>query len=174
MRALVAGALLLASACVARHQRPPEPTTGEQFTIVVTQARTAAARGQRQQADDLLRVFIDAHPESAEAREARYWRAILRLEGATSKADREARRHLDTYLADTVVTLHGSEARVIRNLLGATDSLMFLRDSVTGSARQAATAREDELKKEIQALKEQLDKTNEELTRIKRRLGGRP
>ena len=45
-----------------------------------------------------------------EAREAAYWRAILRLESATSRADRdEAKRNLDAYLADTGMTDHRAE-----------------------------------------------------------------
>jgi hypothetical protein len=142
----------------------------------MTRARLAAAHGMYQDADGMLQTFIEAHPGTLEAREASYWRAIMRLEASNAKAERdEVARHLDEYLADTAVTLHESEARIIRRLISSADSLAVRHDSVTGSVRQAATAREEELKKEIQALKEQLEKTNAELERIRRRLGsGRP
>lgn len=173
MRAACFAAVLIVTACVSRQQRPPEPTVPERFTVAATQARVAAARGMHQHADDVLRGFIEAHPDTPEAREAQYWRAIFRLEAASSKADRdEALRHLDGYLADTAVVMHGAEARIIRTLLRSADSLQIVRDSMSGSARQAAASREEELKKEVQTLKEQLDKTNEELNRIRRRLGG--
>ena len=174
-RLLLIGALAVLSGCVARNQRPAEPTPAEQLVDVMMRARVAAAVGQRDEADRILANFVEAHPSTPEAREAAYWRAILRLEVATSRADRdEAKRNLDTYLADTAVAAHVSEARILRTLLTTVDSTSMATDSTTAAAREAAVAREEALKKEIQTLKEELDKTNEELTRIKRRLGGRP
>jgi septin family protein len=174
-RLALVGLLALLAGCVARHQRPPEPTRAEQLLEVVTRARVAAASGQRDEADALLGRFIEANPSTPESREAAYWRAILRLEGATSRADRdEAKRGLETYLGDTAMTAHISEATILRRLLSTVDSMSQATDSATTAARQAAESREEELKKEIQSLKEQLEKTNEELTRIKRRLGSRP
>jgi valyl-tRNA synthetase len=174
-RLILFAALALLAGCVARHQRPPEPTRAEQLLEVLTRARVAAAAGQHDEADAILARFVEANPSTPEAREAAYWRAILRLEAATSRADRdEAKRNLDAYLADTAMTAHMSEARILRHLLTSVDSTSQATDSVNTAARQAAAAREEELKKEIQSLKEQLEKTNEELNRIKRRLGSRP
>lgn len=174
-RFVLLGAIALLSGCVARHQQPPEPTPQERLIEVVTRARVAAAAGQRDEADGILARFLEAHPNTPEAREAAYWRAILRLESATSLADRdEAKRHLDAYLADTAMTAHMSEARILRSLLTAVDSASRATDSTNTAARQAAAAREEALRKEIQTLKDELVKTNEELTRIKRRLGSRP
>lgn len=174
-RLILLGALALSAGCVARHQRPPEPTRAEQLLEVATRARIAAAAGQHEEADAILARFVEENPSTPEGREAAYWRAILRLEAATSRADRdEAKRELDAYLADTAVTAHMSEARILRRLLATVDSTSQATDSANTAARQAGAAREEELKKEIQALKEQLEKTNEELTRIKKRLGSRP
>jgi hypothetical protein len=137
----------------------------------VTRARVAAASGQHGEADAILARFVEANPSTPEGREAAYWRGILRLEFATSRADRDAaKRDLDTYLADTAMTAHASEARILRQLLTVVDSTSQATDSANTAARQAAAAREEELKKEVQSLKEQLEKTNEELTRIKKRL----
>ena len=94
-RLAVVGLLALLAGCVARHQRPPEPTRAEQLLEVVTRARVAAASGQREEADALLGRFIEANPSTPESREAAYWRAILRLEAATSRADRDEARHED-------------------------------------------------------------------------------
>jgi hypothetical protein len=174
-RLILLAALALLAGCVARHQRPPEPTRAEQLLQVVTRARVAAAAGQHEEADDTLRRFVDANPSTPEGREAAYWRVILRLEAATSRADRdEAKRNLDAYLADTATTAHMSEARILRRLLATIDSTSQATDSANTAARQAAAAREEDLKKEIQSLKEQLEKTNDELKRIKQRLGSRP
>lgn len=174
-RLFLLATVALLPACVARHQQPPEPTPQERLVDVVTRARVAAASGQRDEADRILAQFVDAHPSTREAQEAAYWRAILRLESATSQADRdEAKRNLDLYLADTAMTAHMSEARILRHLLNAVDSASRATDSTNVAARQAAAAREEALRKEIQTLKEELDKTNEELTRIRRRLGARP
>jgi hypothetical protein len=167
--------LALSAGCVARHQRPPEPTREEQLLEAVTRARVAAAGGQHDEADAILGRFVNGNAESPEAREATYWRAILRLESAKSQADRDAaKRYIDSYLADTATTAHLAEAKIIRRLLTVADSTLQAADSANAAARQAAAAREEELRKEIQSLKEQLEKTNEELNRIKRRLGSRP
>ncbi len=175
MTRLLCVLLVLAGGCVARHQRPPEPSTSEQLVDAVTRARYAAAHGQHSEADVILAQFIDAHASSPEASEAGYWRAILLLDASTSRADRdEARRYLDAYLADTAATAHALEARVLRQFLPAVDSTSQVMDSLTTAARQAAAAREEELKKEIQTLREQLGRTNDELNRIKRRLEARP
>ena len=174
-RLCLTAAIALLAGCVARHQQPPAPTPAEQLIDVVTRARIAAANGQRDDADAILARFVETHPSTLEAREAAYWRAILRLESANSLADRdEAKRDLDAYLADSAMTAHMSEARILRHLLSAVDSASRAADSTSTAARQAAAAREEALRKEIQTLKEELDKTNEELTRIKRRLGARP
>jgi hypothetical protein len=169
-RLILLGALALLAGCVARHQRPPEPSRAEQLIEAVTRARVAAALGQHGEADAILARFVEANPSTPEGREAAYWRGILRLESATSRADRDAaKRDLDMYLADTALTAHMSEARILRALLTAVDSTSQASDSANAAARQAA-AREEELKKEVQSLKEQLEKTNEELTRIRKRL----
>ena len=174
-RLILLCAVGLLQACVSRQQRPAEPTPAEQLIDVVTRARVAAAAGQRDEADRILANFVEAHPATVEAREAAYLRAILRLEAATSRADRdEAKRNLDAYLADTAIAAHTSEARILRHLLNAVDSASQASDSANTAARQAAAAREEALRKEIQTLKDSLVRTNEELTRIKRRLGGRP
>jgi hypothetical protein len=174
-RLILLGAIALFGGCVARHQQPPEPTPAEQLIDVVMRARVAAANGQRDDADAILARFVETHPSTPEAKEAAYWRAILRLESATSLADRDqARRDLDAYLADSAMTAHMSEARILRHLLDAVDSASRAADSTNTAARQAAAAREEALKKEIQTVKDELDKTNDELTRIKRRLGARP
>src|SRR5688500_15130873 len=109
----------------------------------MTRARVAAAVGQRDEADRILANFVEAHPSTPEAREAAYWRAILRLEVATSRAGRdEAKRNLDTYLADTAVAAHVSEARILRTLLTTVDSTSLATDSTTAAAR--GRARQDQ------------------------------
>ena len=175
MTRLLCVLLLITSSCVARNQQPPEPTTGEQLIDAVTRARYAAAHGQHNEADIILSQFIGAHESTPEAREAAYWRAILILDGSASRADREeARRYLEAYLADSGAAAHQIEARLLRQFLVAVDSTSQATDSLSTAARHTAAAREEELKKEIQTLREQLDKTNEELNRIKRRLEARP
>jgi hypothetical protein len=166
--------MAIVAGCV-RHPRPSEPTREERLLEALTRARVAAAAGQAEEADAILGRFINGNASTPEAREATYWRAIVRLESATSQADRDAaRRYLDSYLADTAATVHLAEAKIIRRLLSVADSTSQATDSATIAARQAAAAREEERRKEIQSLKEQLAKTNEELDRIKRRLGSRP
>jgi outer membrane protein assembly factor BamD (BamD/ComL family) len=175
MRLLLVSAAALLVGCGLRTPPSQAPTPAEQLREAVSRAQAAASAGQPDEADAILARFADGNPSTPEAREARYWRAILGLESSASRADRdEARQHLDGYLADTADTGHMQEARLLRHLLAAVDSAVQATDSATTAARQAAAEREEALRKEIQTLKEELAKTNEELTRIKRRLGSRP
>ena len=95
-----------------------------------------------------------------------------------SGSPRAATERLDEYLADSTATLHRTEAATLRRIAAALDSLTQ-RPTVVASAAddparaaeaQQAQQREDELQKENQRLKDQLDKTNAELERIKKRL----
>ena len=175
MRLILVSAAALLVACGPRNPPPQPPTPAEELHQAVSRAQAVASSGQHAEADAILARFAEANPSTPEAREARYWRAILGLEFSTSRADRdEARQHLDAYLVDTADTGHMSEARLLRQLLAAVDSAVQATDSATTAARQAAAEREEALRKEIQTLKDELAKTNDELNRIKRRLGSRP
>lgn len=153
------------------------PAAGE-WIDVLSSVKEAAADGRYSDADRELQDFMLAYAGSPEAREAAYWRALLTLDPANRGGNtKSGEEQLADYLADTASTLHRIEALTLQRLAVTIDSLVRThRISISSSdaarAEQAERAdeREAELQKEIQRLKEQLDKTTAELDRIKKRL----
>jgi hypothetical protein len=169
-------ALALAGCATAVHRTMPQ--AAGQWIYVLGSAKEAASEGRYSDADRVLQDFMLAYAGAPEAREAAYWRALLTLDPAKRGGDtRNAEKQLDEYLSDTASTLHRAEALTLSRLAAAIDSLgrrhrISISSSDAARAEQAERAdqREAELQKEIQRLKEQLEKTTAELERIKKRL----
>jgi TolA-binding protein len=153
------------------------PAAGD-WLSTLTNAKTAATQGHFDDADHALYDFAQRYPGSPESREATYWRALFKLDPANrSGSPRAATERLDEYLADTAATLHRTEAATLRRIAAALDSLTQRpvaaaapSDPARMAEAQQAAQRQDDLEKENQRLKDQLDKTNAELDRIKKRL----
>ncbi|MFN2399490.1 MAG: hypothetical protein ABR543_12750 [Gemmatimonadaceae bacterium] len=176
MRALAGVAIfLLSSACV-RYARPAVPVLASEWAATLATARAAVLAGDHDDADSTLVNFTRVHGGTPEAREAEYWRGLFKLDPANRRRSAsEALPHLDRYLSDTIGLVHLVEARAIRILAGTLDSLAHTVTVITSAQSAQAVdsgfpPREQEMVKEIQRLKDQLDKTNAELERIKRRL----
>ena len=114
-----------------------------------------------------------------------YWKAIFQLDAANKRGSLDsATTYLDAYLASGTAQPHRREAMVLRQL--ARDARQLARvqgalqqaraDSADGRPRSDAESkrREDEAVKEIQRLKDELAKANEELDRIRKRLAPKP
>ena len=107
-----------------------------------------------------------------------YWKAVLHLDAMNQKGSNDsAVFYLDRYLAGDTTQTHRLEALVMRRL--ARDAMELAK--VEAALRQArnsepakqtdhAPRRDEENVKEIQRLKEELAKANEELERIRKRL----
>ena len=117
----------------------------------------------------------DADPDSL------YWKAIFQLDAANKRGSLDsATTYLEAYLASGPTQSHRREAMVLRQL--ARDARQLARvqgalqqaraDSADGRPRSDTDSkrREDEAVKEIQRLKDELAKANEELDRIRKRL----
>lgn len=172
--ALVALAL---GGCATTVHRSMPLAAGEWINALGT-AKEAVADGRYSDADRTLQDFMLAYVGAAEAREAAYWRALFTLDPANRGGDtRSAEKQLEEYLADTASTLHRAEATTLRRLAATIDSLgrthrisMSSSDAARAEQAELADQREAELQKEIQKLKDQLEKTTAELERIKKRL----
>ena len=122
-------------------------------------------------------MFRRGAPEPA-ASDSLYWKAVLHLDALNRKGSTDsAIKFLDAYLARDTTQRHRLEALVLRRL--ARDAMQLAR--VEAALQQAKTAepvkagepapkRDEEMVKEIQRLKDELAKANEELERIKKRL----
>jgi hypothetical protein len=113
----------------------------------------------------------------AAATDSLYWRAVSHLDAANPSGSTDSALHyLNLYLTNNSVQPHRREATVLRQL--ARDALLLARlqaalvqqkpDTVKVPVQRAG--RDEEALREIQRLKDELAKANEELERIKKRL----
>jgi chromosome segregation ATPase len=120
----------------------------------------------------------DSNPDAVA--DSLYWTAVRNLDATNKNGTLDAGiANLDAYLASPVKLKHATEATVLRSL--ARNAQQLARIEATLQQRVAAAdskqkaepdgkARDEEMVKEIQRLKDELAKANEELERIKKRL----
>lgn len=106
-----------------------------------------------------------------------YWRAVAQLDAANTNGSTDSAVHLlNAYLANGTVQKHRVEALTFRQLardaqlLARVQAALSQQKTDTVRIRAAAANRDEELMKEVQRLKDELAKANEELERIKKRL----
>jgi hypothetical protein len=139
------------------------------------EANRAAQAGRYADADSILTTYERAHEGSHEATEAEYWRAVFMLDPANRNASLEAGiASLDKYLSATPAPPHQREATTLRRLASQfeTVSKLAAANATTQTTNTTRTIVVDDHSKddEIQRLKTELAKANEELDRIKKRL----
>lgn len=150
----------------------PEAIAGE-WTAVGTQAAQEVQAGRYAAADQLLADFQQRYPSSAEAPEARFYRALYRLDPANPAASiREGAALLDSVLAAPVTTPHRGDAAVLRRLAASLEAkptvvTVAAPKEAAAPAPRVDTAARDE---EIARLRDDLAKANAELERVRRRL----
>lgn len=175
--------LALAAGCTHASQYRTSPADRE-WSATLASAQQLAASTQYAAADSVLEEYAQRRPHSTGAREALFWRGVFALEPANSAASvQTARTAFDAYLADSGTVEHRAEAsaltratRVIDSLsqARATDSIPAVHLTVADDSLRA-TAREQELLKNMKRLQDSLEKTTAELDRIKKRLStGKP
>jgi hypothetical protein len=176
VRRVSAGLLVLASC---QHRRPAAPPPAAETVAVPSPppeppwARTAAAvqaavdSGQFSTADSILAAFELVERDSPDASESAFWRAMLRADPRNPAFEpAEARRSIEAYLA-APNPRRRTEAGVMLRMLELSDSLR----TAQVAQRSAAEARDRARDEEVQKLRDDLQRTQAELDRIKRRLG---
>jgi len=194
---LAATALILATSggCISVH-RPSfmEPTVERDWDNTLLMARVRAGEGKFAEADSLMARFASRYPETHEALETSYWRALFDLDPSNHVASfSTAISSLDAYLADRQPREHAAEAATLRRIAGHMDELNKLAATALAEARDTGTvarpgadSRPDArpaggdvgfpspADAEIKRLKDELAKANAELERIRRRLAQPP
>ena len=123
--------------------------------------------------------FLRRSPGEPAASDSLYWKALTHLDAANQRGSTDsALKFLDVYLAGGTQQAHRLEALTLRRL--ARDAMQLARVEAALQAKSAEPARtsgeapaprrDEEAVKEIQRLKEELAKANEELERIRKRL----
>lgn len=161
--------------CIAR---PPflQPAPQREFTSVLADARQAAAAGRYADADRELAAFAARYPDSQEAAETRFWRALLQLDPANQNASLTAAlTDLDRYIAANPTGAHFDEALTLRRVAFELQTATRLATTTvvtetSQGARPGAAPDEKARDAEIQRLRDSLARANDELQRIKRRL----
>jgi hypothetical protein len=126
-------------------------------------------------------TLFRAAPEPSAGPDSLYWRALSDVNPANSRRSLEMGiANLDVYLTSKGVLRHANEATVLRDLAREAQRLAKVEGALLQSRATAAgprpraepepRGRDEEAVKEIQRLKEELTKANEELERIRKRL----
>ena len=177
LRQLAPALLLLgAAACASMPKRWKTDEAQQAWVDAFVEAQQLAAEGRVAGADSALARFVTRFPDSPEATETLYWRAILALDPANRTASpTDAVRMLDGYLAAETPTTHMMEAMSLRRAARALDSLgrgYATARAAADSAGAAITAMKatPPAPEEVQKLKDELARTQAELERIRRRL----
>ena len=172
--------LLLAGGCAqlrAANVAAPAPMEGR-LTPTLQQAEREVLASRFGVADRLLAGYAESHPNTAEAVETGFWRALFMLDGANETAGpRDALVLLDQYLATVPPAAHRAAATSLRRIAVALDRPATVTVQAAPAApgartepKPAAKAEEKPRDEEVQRLKEELAKANAELERIKKRL----
>lgn len=166
-RTRLVGLALLAVVAAGCMQRPRfmQAAPKRHWPAAYLAAQHAAADGRYADADRLLADFARQHPDTPEAEESLYWRAVFKLDPGNEAANtRDAIAGLDAYLSSSRSEARRGEAATMRRLaqqMVALDRALNVRPGV------ATDRTRDE---EVQKLRDELQATRDELERIKRRL----
>lgn len=186
---LLVTTMSLATGC-ARGPGFLRPAPVRDWKSTLEAARAAADSGKWATADRRLAEFAARHPEVDEAHEALYWRALFRMApGNDSTAHRLVVPTLQRYLARRSGAFR-TEARVLLQLAEAHAELAAqaaakeaeiaevraalgrARERPAGSGEPADAPSDRTIAAEVERLRGELAKANQELERIRRRLAG--
>ncbi|MDB4882413.1 MAG: hypothetical protein JWL95_1179 [Gemmatimonadetes bacterium] len=149
-------------------QSAPTPTAASEWPAAYAQASSEARESRFGIADRVLTDFAQRFPDSPEAAEIPYWRAVYKIDPNSAPATHDAIVLLDSYLANVPAGLHRLEAMSLRRVATAleTRNAALAAQTLVPVPKADEKAREEELLR----LRDELAKANAELTRIKRRL----
>lgn len=156
----------------------PAPMEGK-LSASLQQAEREVVSSRFGVADRMLADFALGHPNTPEAIETAYWRALFMLDPNNQTASRrDAIAMLDSYLNTPITVMHRGSATTLRRIAVALDRPAPVAAANAPSAApapraepKADTKADDKSRdEEVQRLKEELAKANAELERIKKRV----
>ena len=170
-RCLAALGLIGVAGCVpnqAPQATTPVPSAASEWPSAYARALSEARESRLDVADRVLMEFAQRFPNSPEAAEVSYWRAVYKLDPNNPESSREALVLLDGYLANAPSGLHRMEATAMRRLVTALEQ----RTAALAAATVAPVPKPEDRahEEELTRLRDELARANAELTRIRRRL----
>ena len=156
---------------------PPSPLSrlrpSGQWATAFDDAQQAATGGRYDEADSILVSYIDAHQGTAEASDALFWRAMFALDPANRTSSTSAAiAELDRYLDGPPTLPHWREAATLRRVAAQLETSTRVAAAAAQTQTSATRVVVDDHSKddELNRLRTELAKANEELDRIKKRL----
>jgi hypothetical protein len=175
VRRSTTAALLVAIGCAT--SRASLGGGGAEWGDTLAQAQAAASDHRYADADRILADYAARNPGSTGAAESSYWRGVIALEPANHDGSAQIAVALfETYSRSGRSLPHRLEAEVLRDVAmrlqsPGTQTVAVATPSSASPAGSSAGAADLKAKDtEIQRLKDELAKANDELERIKRRL----
>lgn len=164
---------LAVGGCV--HFQAAEPSVQSNWERTLDYARRDVGAGNYFAAQRLLDEFVRVHPDSPEAREIAFWKAVYTLDPANQQGSLAGGiAGLDQYLASSDSTgLYRHEALVLRRTAAAAQGVVTARTSTApvGASsgvptKDTATVVPQTKDEEIASLKDQLAKSKDELAKV--------
>ncbi|HEY2025894.1 MAG TPA: hypothetical protein VGG78_02735 [Gemmatimonadaceae bacterium] len=178
VRRAALGALIVVGGCITGRGAPEASAAQNDWGETLARAEAAADARRYADADRLLADFASRYPGTPGATECAYWRGILSLEPANHDGTPQiAAAFFEMYEKSGGALPHRVEAEILRNLAlrlqNSGPATVAIAAPVTAASTSASSSSTADLKAkdtEIQRLKDELAKANDELERIKRRL----
>lgn len=172
-------ALLATGSCLSPALQ--EPGGERSWALTLDDAKQAVLGGRYDDADSILAGYARRHAFGDERFEAEYWRAIFLLDpGNPGASNDQGIAALDRYLAARPSLPHRREAVTLRRIAAELRSARQLAAASAAAPVSAPTlvVVDDSTAKpkddEVQRLRAELAKANEELERIRKRLTAKP
>jgi len=151
-----------------------EPSVQSNWDRTLYYARKDVEAGNYFAADRLIDDYVRVHPDSREAKEIAFWKAVYTLDPANERGSLASGiAALDQYLASTDSTgLYRNEAAILRRTAVAAQGVTAGSGTGPPAAASPAPATDTVVvvtrtrEEEIAALKDQLAKTKEELAKV--------
>ena len=158
---------------------PAPPPAATAWDAAVDTVRSLVDAGRYAEADSTLGAFEIRHAGAPQSAEARYWRALVRLDPANPDGTpRSVLAAIDAYLAGGVAQPRYTEALVLRRVASAQLAPSQLSPPVGADSVAPPVAPEVErlrvAEDSIRALRAELERTQAELDRIRRRIRPSP
>lgn len=165
MKYLVAGVMFLAAACARTATVTP----------MTADARPFLVGGDLASADSALTACSREHQSDAEGAHCRYWLVLVRLDPAHPGPARGAVDAARDFLARDISAPGREEITLLLRVAAQRESLLASLDSsrtllATRSAEVQTPLHDDPSERELEKLRAELARTQDELQRIKRRL----
>jgi hypothetical protein len=170
-----AGLLFIIAGAACAHLPVTDPGIRSDWTRTLYNARRDADAGNYFATSKLLDEFVRLHPDTREAREIAFWKAVYLVDPANPQGSLPGGiAALDTYVASSDSTgWYTDEARILRRTAATAQSVNGLASSPPAPADSSSPSSKDTVvvvsksrDEEIASLKDQLAKSKDELAKV--------